>query len=226
MTTTIPLAVMFAGVFVAAVCVALALAGSGGTRRVLGRRAEAAANRWCRRRRGGTDALPSVKKAEARGSRGLDRLAARLLPRAALMRNRLERTGRGLTVGGYLLTSVTLAIVVVVIAVGPFHLGPTLAAAVGVAVGAGLPHLVVGRLIAARLGRFGTVFPDAIDLIVRSLRSGLPLGESLAAAGREMRGPVGEEFQRVTDVLIVDEFPRTVAGKTLKRVLQEQYKKA
>lgn len=37
---------------------------------------------------------------------------------------------------------------------------------------------------------------------------------------------VGAKFQRVTDVLIVDEFPRTVAGKTLKRVLQEQYKKA
>jgi len=36
---------------------------------------------------------------------------------------------------------------------------------------------------------------------------------------------VGAKFQRVTDVLIVDEFPRTVAGKTLKRVLQEQYKK-
>jgi acyl-CoA synthetase (AMP-forming)/AMP-acid ligase II len=37
---------------------------------------------------------------------------------------------------------------------------------------------------------------------------------------------VDAKFQRVTDVLIVDEFPRTVAGKTLKRVLQEQYKKA
>ena len=36
---------------------------------------------------------------------------------------------------------------------------------------------------------------------------------------------VGAKFQRVTDVMIVDEFPRTVAGKTLKRVLQEQYKR-
>ena len=37
---------------------------------------------------------------------------------------------------------------------------------------------------------------------------------------------VGAKFQRVTDVVIVEEFPRTVAGKTLKRVLQERYKKA
>ena len=36
---------------------------------------------------------------------------------------------------------------------------------------------------------------------------------------------VGAKFQRVSDVLILEEFPRTIAGKTLKRVLQEQYKK-
>jgi len=35
---------------------------------------------------------------------------------------------------------------------------------------------------------------------------------------------VGAKYQRVTDVMIVDVFPRNVAGKTLKRVLQEQYK--
>jgi len=37
---------------------------------------------------------------------------------------------------------------------------------------------------------------------------------------------VGAKFQRVSDVMIVDDFPRNVAGKTLKRVLQEQYRKA
>jgi long-chain acyl-CoA synthetase len=36
---------------------------------------------------------------------------------------------------------------------------------------------------------------------------------------------VGAKFQRVSDVLIVEDFPRNVAGKTLKRVLQEQYGK-
>ncbi len=34
---------------------------------------------------------------------------------------------------------------------------------------------------------------------------------------------VGAKFQRVSDVMIVEDFPRNVAGKTLKRVLQEQY---
>ena len=36
---------------------------------------------------------------------------------------------------------------------------------------------------------------------------------------------VGAKFQRVRDVMIVDDFPRNMAGKTLKRVLQEQYKR-
>jgi long-chain acyl-CoA synthetase len=36
---------------------------------------------------------------------------------------------------------------------------------------------------------------------------------------------VGAKFQRVSDVMIVEDFPRNVAGKTLKRVLQEQYRK-
>lgn len=35
---------------------------------------------------------------------------------------------------------------------------------------------------------------------------------------------VGAKFQRVSDVMLCDDFPRNVAGKTLKRVLQEQYK--
>jgi acyl-CoA synthetase (AMP-forming)/AMP-acid ligase II len=36
---------------------------------------------------------------------------------------------------------------------------------------------------------------------------------------------VGAKYQRVSDVTIVDDFPRNVAGKTLKRVLQERYRK-
>ena len=36
---------------------------------------------------------------------------------------------------------------------------------------------------------------------------------------------VGAKFQRVSDVMVVDDFPRNVAGKTLKRVLQERYRR-
>jgi long-chain acyl-CoA synthetase len=38
-----------------------------------------------------------------------------------------------------------------------------------------------------------------------------------------INGRVAAKFQRVSDVMLVDDFPRNVAGKTLKRVLQAQY---
>jgi acyl-coenzyme A synthetase/AMP-(fatty) acid ligase len=34
---------------------------------------------------------------------------------------------------------------------------------------------------------------------------------------------VGAKFQRLYDVVIVEDFPRNVAGKTLKRVMREAY---
>ena len=36
---------------------------------------------------------------------------------------------------------------------------------------------------------------------------------------------VGAKFQRVSGVLIMDDFPRSVAGKTLKRVMRDEYGK-
>jgi Flp pilus assembly protein TadB len=47
--------------------------------------------------------------------------------------------------------------------------------------------------------RFLNVFPDALDLIGRAVRAGLPVNEALAVAGREMADPVGSELRRVLD---------------------------
>jgi len=74
-----------------------------------------------------------------------------------------------------------------------------LAVALGVLVGVGGPHLAVGRMIRRRHERFVALFPDAIDLIVRGIKSGLPVIESVAAVGREMADPVGVEFRRIAD---------------------------
>jgi len=56
------------------------------------------------------------------------------------------------------------------------------------------------------------------------------LREPGAVGARELRewvnARVGAKFQRVSDVTLVDDFPRNIAGKTLKRVLQERYRKA
>jgi tight adherence protein B len=47
--------------------------------------------------------------------------------------------------------------------------------------------------------RFVDVFPDAIDLIVRAVKAGLPALDAIDLAAREVADPVGTEFQKVLD---------------------------
>src|SRR3546814_3174666 len=69
----------------------------------------------------------------------------------------------------------------------------------GLFIGLGLPHFVVGFVIKRRIGKFTAKFPDAIELLVRGLRSGLPISETMTVVGNEVEGPVGEEFRAVSD---------------------------
>lgn len=84
---------------------------------------------------------------------------------------------------------------------------------VGSALGFGLPHMVVSHFIKRRLAKFTQHFPDAIDLLVRGLRSGLPVTETLQVVAKEIPGPVGEEFKLVTE--------RIKIGRSMEDALQE-----
>ncbi len=133
----------------------------------------------------------------------LDRLIKSLLPAPDKLRARLQRTGLDLTVGRYLLISLAVALAFGL--TGHFLLGlpPVGAVAQGISSGAILPHLAVGYLAQRRLNKFLALFPDAIDLIVRGLRSGLPVSESIATVGHEVGEPIGIEFRRVSDAVRV-----------------------
>jgi tight adherence protein B len=58
-------------------------------------------------------------------------------------------------------------------------------------------------MAARRLAKFTQQFPDAIDLIVRALRAGLPLSEALVTIAQEAADPVGIEFRRVVGWLAI-----------------------
>ncbi len=62
-----------------------------------------------------------------------------------------------------------------------------------------LPYLVLRMLRSRRQKRFGAQFPDALDIIVRSLRAGHPVPIAIAMVGREMADPIGSEFGIVSD---------------------------
>jgi tight adherence protein B len=125
---------------------------------------------------------------------------------------RLHRTGKNWSVTQYLYVSLGLALLIAVLVF--LKTGAAmLALGVGLVIGGGLPHMVVGYFIGQRHNLFTTKFPDAIELLVRGLRSGLPVTETLGVVAQEVPGPVGEEFKLVTE--------RIKIGKTMEDALQE-----
>lgn len=125
---------------------------------------------------------------------------------------RLHRTGKEWTLQQYLMVSGGLFVVVA----GLVFLksgAPILALVIGLFVGAGVPHVVVGHLVKKRTTQFIVKFPDAIELLVRGLRSGLPVSETLSIVASEVPGPVGEEFKLITE--------RIKIGKTMEDALQD-----
>ena len=63
-------------------------------------------------------------------------------------------------------------------------------------IGIGLPNLWISRKAKKRAAQFNLLFPEAIDLIVRALRAGLPVQEAIANVARDIKEPVGGIFRR------------------------------
>jgi len=70
-------------------------------------------------------------------------------------------------------------------------------AVLGLLLGACLPVWVVFLLRKRRFRKFETVFPQAIELLVRSARAGHPFTSSLEMIATEMSEPIAGEFRRV-----------------------------
>src|SRR3546814_7679726 len=130
----------------------------------------------------------------------MDDAVTRLLPRPALLKKRLAMTGKTWTVGQYGMVSLGITLVVGLllwIKGMPLLLGLFL----GLFLGLGLPHFVVGFVIKRRIGKFTAKFPDAIELLVRGLRSGLPISATMTVVGNEVEGTVGERSEENTSEL-------------------------
>lgn len=75
----------------------------------------------------------------------------------------------------------------------------SVAAAGGAAAGLGLPRWFLGYLTRRRQKIFLLEFANALDVIVRGVKAGLPLSECLNIVARESPDPVGGEFRRVVE---------------------------
>jgi tight adherence protein B len=132
-----------------------------------------------------------------------DARLARWLPGAARLRETLNRTGRSISLVRYV-TWTGMTILTVFVGIAALTQGALLLALlVAVPVGIMVPRLLVRRMLKQRLAAFTRQFPDAIDLIVRALRAGLPLTEALVSIGDESADPIGAEFRRVAGAMAI-----------------------
>jgi tight adherence protein B len=127
---------------------------------------------------------------------GIDRIF-RLLPRRDMLVERLSRSGHEISVGQYMLGTLgaILVITILIMIFARFSLLPSLL--FGTALGIFVPHYLIGRMGRRRAAAFIGLFPEAIDLMVRALRAGLPISEAIVNAGQEIGDPVGAEFRGI-----------------------------
>ena len=83
------------------------------------------------------------------------------------------------------------------------------------------PLLTLRMMRGRRHKKFGALFPDAIDVIVRSLRAGHPVPVAVQMVGRELPDPVGSEFGMASDEITYGADLETALRNLYFRVGQE-----
>jgi len=157
---------------------------AGGGERQVAVRAKAAANTPDARRQ---NILKALREQERKQKKATLSVSARMLA-----------AGLGQNVKTFWIVSGVLALVValIVIILGQH---PLFALLGGFAAGLGLPRWVLNFLAKRRIKKFTESFSDAIDIIVRGVKSGLPVHDCLKIIGKESPEPLGGEFRTLTE---------------------------
>lgn len=106
-----------------------------------------------------------------------------------------------------------VAVIVALVLGAPFYVA-LLSGVVGVL---GLPRWVLSFLRKRRLATFVNHFADAIDVMIRGLKAGLPITDALKVIAEEVGPPVGPEFLGVVEGLRI--------GLTIDQGLERMYER-
>jgi tight adherence protein B len=99
----------------------------------------------------------------------------------------------------YGLVCATVGISCFVTMSGILALGVFPSAGFAIAAGLAMPHVYVSFRRKKRFARFLTEFPNAVDVVVRGVKTGLPVIECLKIIATESRQPVRDEFLKIVD---------------------------
>lgn len=117
---------------------------------------------------------------------------------AVKMREMIQQAGLSISLKQYFIFSIAFAVFceAVYYVVGLNRIGLLLVPPIA---GLGLPTFIVSTMRKRRQAKFLLLFPDALDVITRGIKSGLPVGECISLLGREMPEPVATEFRIVSE---------------------------
>lgn len=111
---------------------------------------------------------------------------------------RLRQAGLRWSLFAYALISLACSIVFfITFVLWGFNLIPAIG--FGLSLGLFSPHIYIKFLLKRRMKKFGREFSNALDILVRGLRSGLPMVDCLRIAAKDTQEPVRSEFQKVID---------------------------
>lgn len=130
------------------------------------------------------------------------------------LESRIRQAGLSASVRNFWIVSVILAVVVLLVGLMVTH-APLIALGMSFAAGLGLPRAVLSMLAKRRIKKFTGEFANATDVIVRGIKSGLPVNDCLKVIARESPAPLNAEFTRVVE--------NTGMGMTLDDALEKLY---
>lgn len=163
------------------------------------------------------------RREETRLFGGLSARLARLAPRPQELRRRLLQAGLRIGVGDFLLITAGLTLLPTGLLLWR-GFDPVAAVAIGLLLGLGLPFWYLHRLRSRRALAFLRLLPEAVDLMVRAVRSGLPVSEAIALIAEEVDDPVGEVFREVTSNLRIGMALEEALFASLERIDVQEYR--
>lgn len=146
-----------------------------------------------------TSATPGAQLRRDEGRTALDNLARRLLPNPEVLRAKLLATGKKISFGKLFAMAVGFGVASAGAFVFFTDFPSILALPVGMGASVFFPSWLLKRWIGQRQSEFTASLPEALDMIVRGVKSGLPVAETIIVVAEEMEGVIAEEFQRVAE---------------------------
>ena len=164
-----------------------------------------------KRRKSVQDSLKDLEKKQAEANK----------KKAVTLKAKIAQAGLKFTVSQFYIGSAVLGLAIFLVA---FMAGLPIFLVLGIVfiVSVGLPRLFVGFMLKRRLKKFLDEMPNALDVMVRSIKSGLPLNDAIRLIASEAKEPVKAEFRKVVEAQQMGlSVPEAVTRMNLSVPLQE-----